>query len=256
MYGRFLFLTAILACSTSLSPAADSPSWQKISSPHFIVLHTGDESLARTVADRAESYYATIAADLGYTRYRNFWLWDNRVKILIYPTAAAFSEACNAPAWAAGRASAQRHEIASFRQSGEGFLSSLLPHELSHLILADFIGEARVPLWLTEGFAGWEQGGRTAPTAGSALPHRFPLKELTTLDIRRESDRSRVALFYAQSASVVGFMIKTYGGEAFGAFCRALRDGKDLGEALAAAYPHDIPSTDVLEQKWSTQKPP
>jgi hypothetical protein len=250
--GRFLILTGILAFSASHSPAANTPAWQKVSSTHFIVMHIGDDSLAKTVSERAESYYSTIAADLGYTRYQNFWLWDNRVKILIYPTAEAFSEACDAPAWAAGRASPQRHEIASYHQSGEGFLSTLLPHELAHLILSDFIGESRVPLWLTEGFSEWVQGGRKSPASGRLMSRRFPLKTLFNLDIRRDTDRERVTLFYAQSASVVGFLIKTYGGDAFGAFCRALRDGKDLPAALAAAYPQDAPSLDVLEQKWLT----
>lgn len=254
MYGRFLFLTAILVCSASLSPAADTPSWRKVSSPHFIVMYTGDEALAKTVAERAESYYTAIATDLGYTRFKNFWLWDNRVKILIYPTAESFAEACNAPVWAAGRASAQRHEIASYRQSGEGFLSDLLPHELSHLILSDFIGEPRVPLWLTEGFAQWEQGGRKPPAAGRLMPRRFPLKDLTAMDIRRDNDRDRVIIFYAQSASVVGFLINTYGGDAFGVFCRALRDGKDLAAALVAAYPNDAPSLEILEKKWIAPK--
>ena len=250
MNGRFLILTAILAFSASRSLAADSPAWQKISSSHFIVLHVGDEALAKTVSDRAESYYSTIAADLGYTRYQNFWLWDNRVKILIYPSATAFSEACDAPAWAVGRASPQRHEIASYRQNGEGFLCDLLPHELAHLILSDFIGESHVPLWLTEGFSDWEQSGRKPPSSGRLMSHRFPLKTLFSMDIRRDTDRERVSLFYAQSSSVVGFLIKTYGGDSFGSFCRALRNGKDLAAALAAAYPHDAPSLDTLEQKW------
>jgi hypothetical protein len=254
--GRRLILIASLTCFASLSPAAAPPSWQKVSSTHFIVLHLDDELLAKTVSERAESYYSSIAADLGYTRYQNFWLWDNRVKILIYPTAAAFSEACDAPAWAAGRASPQRHEIASYRQSGEGFLSALLPHELAHLILSDFMGESHVPLWLTEGFSEWVQGGRKSPASGSQISRRFPLKTLFTMDIRRDTDQERISLFYAQSASVVGFLIKTYGGESFGSFCRALRDGKNLAAALAAAYPHDVPSLDILEQKWLTPRTP
>jgi len=252
--GSFIFLTVFIGLFSALSHAADTPSWKKVSSPHFIVMYTGEEALAKTVAERAESYYAAIATDLGYTRYKNFWLWDNRAKILIYPTPESFSEACNAPAWAAGRANAQRHEIASYRQSGEGFLSDLLPHELSHLILSDFIGETRVPLWLTEGFAQWEQGGRKPPSAGRLMPRHFPLRDLTAMDIRRDNDRDRVLIFYAQSASVVGFLINSYGGDAFGSFCRALRDGKDLSAALAAAYPNDAPSLDVLERKWITPK--
>lgn len=230
--------------------AADTNGWQETRSTHFIVRHTGDEPLARGVAERAEAYYSSIAADLGYTRYQKFWLWDNRVKILIYPTAQAFATACNAPAWAAGRASHERHEIATYRQSGPPFLADLLPHELSHLVLGDFIGRERIPLWLSEGFAQWEESRDHTPPNPSCLPLRFTLHELMAADIRTDPDTTRVALFYTQSASLVGFLIRSHGGEAFGAFCRALRDGKPVEAALITAYPGAYPSLDVLEQKW------
>ena len=193
-------------------------------------------------------YYLAIASDLGFTRYQNFWVWDNRVRILIYPTARIFAEVCQAPAWAVGRASYARHEIASFQQSGPAFLTSLLPHELSHLILSDFMGREQVPLWLTEGFAQWEQEGRKTP--GFMKGQGFRVKDLIVADIRQDPDPKHVALFYAQSASLVGYMINTYGGAAFGVFCKALRDGKAVEAALTAAYSSDLPSLDVLEQKW------
>ncbi len=248
---RLFSVTVALCLSCWIAPLATPATWKTLSSPHFLVTCTAaDEALGKTVSERAESYYSTIASDLGYTRYQNFWLWDNRVKILIYPTAQAFATACDAPSWAAGRASTARREIASYRQSGEGFLSSLLPHELSHLVLGDFIGHDRVPLWLNEGFAQWEQSSRES--LPDLPPHggRFKLKELVIMDIRRDNDRQRIALFYAQSASVVGFLIKTRGGESFGRFCRALRDGKTIDPALTAAYPDDLTSLDRLEAQW------
>jgi hypothetical protein len=212
--------------------ASSLPDWQVMRSPHFLVMHRGDEAFSKSVSDKAESYYTAIAVDLGFTRYQNFWVWDNRVKILIYPTAQMFTEACQAPVWAVGRASYSRHEIASYQQSGGGFLNSLLPHELSHLILSDYIGHDRVPLWLTEGFAQWEQEGRKS--VGFASGQGFKLKDLVVADIRQDSDSQRVAIFYAQSAS----------------FCKALRDGKTVEAALTATYSSDIPSLDVLEQQW------
>lgn len=246
---RLLCLCVVFVSGLPLV-AAEQIDWKKVSSPHFIVLHMDDAALAQRVSDQSESYYSTIAADLGYTRYQNFWLWDNRVKIVIYPNAAAFAEACQAPFWAIGRASYERHEIASYRQSGEGFLSNLLPHELAHLILADFIGKNHTPLWLSEGFSQWEEA--RIRDRSIALPsHRFfPLRELMGLDIRKDTDTGRISLFYAQSASLVGFLIKKHGGEAFGNFCRALRDGKDCEAALTAAYPNEYPSLEVLEEKW------
>ena len=231
-----------------LASAASTQNWQVVKSSHFLVSHTGDEVFAKSVSDKAETYYTTIASDLGFTRYRNFWVWDNRVKILIYPTAKAFSEAYQAPLWAVGGANYSRHEIASYQQSGPGFLNSLLPHELSHLILSDFIGAGHVPLWLTEGFAQWEQKGRKS--IGFAPEMGLKWEDLMVADIREDSDQNRVTIFYAQSASVVGFMIATYGGDAFGSFCKALRDGKTIETALASAYSADIPTLDALKQKW------
>ncbi len=245
---KMLWSQVVLFFLPLLVLAASTQDWQVVKSSHFIVMHTGDEVFANNVADRAEAYYSAIAEDLGFTRYQNFWVWDNRVKILIYPTAQTFADACKAPLWATGRASYSRHEIASYQQSGTGFLTSLLPHELSHLILSDYIGHDRVPLWLTEGFAQWEQEGRKST---KLLPGQgFKLKDLMVADIRKDPDSRRVAYFYAQSASVVGFMITTYGGVTFGAFCKALRDGKTVESALAAVYASDLPSLDVLEQKW------
>jgi len=228
--------------------ASSTQDWQVVKSPHFLVMHVGDEVFAQSVSEKAEGYYSTIAADLGFTRYQNFWIWDNRVKILVYPTAQAFSDACQAPVWAIGRASISRHEIASYQQSGPGFLTSLLPHEMSHLILSDLIGQALVPLWLTEGFAQWEQDGRKS--SGRVPGPWFKLKYLMIADIRQDTNQERVAIFYAQSASVVGFIINTYGGASFGAFCKALRDGKTVEAALAATYSPDLSSLDALEQKW------
>lgn len=246
-----LLLLAVAGAARGLADTriGNGGSWDKVSSTHFIVMHRGDEKLAQMVSERAEAYYGEIAADLGYTRYQNFWVWDKRVKILIYPTAEEFATACKAPAWAAGRASADRREIASYRQSGESFLGTLLPHEMSHLILGDFVGHDRVPLWLTEGFAQWEQS-RHADSPAVSPGHPVPLKILMAMDIRKDRDPQRVALFYHQAASVVGYLIRIHGGERFGLFCRGLRDGKSCEAALAAAYPDDFPSLEALEQKW------
>jgi len=155
---------------------------------------------------------------------------------------------------AAGRASSERHEISSYRQSEDSFLSSLLPHEMSHLILGDFIGREHIPLWLNEGFAQWEHNRN--PSKTTPLPARaFALKALMDMDVREDRDVTRVALFYAQSANIVGFLINTRGGGRFGTLCHGLRDGKTIEAALSAAYPDDLTTVDALEQKWLSSLP-
>lgn len=245
--GALVLVLAAAALLAGGAQAASSNDWQVVKSQHFLVHHRGDAGFAGRVAERAEAYYDTIAGDLGYTRRSGFWLWENRVRILVYPTADAFRADSAAPAWAVGRASGKRHEIAGVQADGDRFLTQVLPHEMAHLVLEEFVGE-RLPLWLSEGLAQWEQEGRRSRVAGGG--ESFALKDLMALDIRKEQDPRRVQVYYAQCASLVGFLVATQGGDRLGVFCRGLRDGKDTAHALAAAYPDIAGTLDDLERAW------
>jgi hypothetical protein len=154
--------------------------------------------------------------------------------------------------WAAGKADVKRREIAGYHEGGAGFAESILPHEMAHLILNDFVGEEHLPLWVAEGFCQWEQFGRKPVPfiQDGETRGRLPFAEWVNVDVRRERDPRGAALYYRQAASVVGFMIVTFGGERFGRFCRALRDGKILDKALETAYPGQAPSLARLEELW------
>ena len=240
----------VLALAPVATRAADTGAWEVVKSRHFLVMHAGDTAFAERVAQAAESCYYAIADDLGYSRTSGFWTWDNRVRIMIHPTAEAFRAAFQAPAWAAGGASHRRHEIAGSRPDGETFISTVLPHELAHLILGEFVGVERVPGWLTEGLAQWEQEGRPPARLPRGAGQGFALRDLMAMDVRQERDPGRVRVYYLQCASLVGFLIRTGGGDRFGRFCRLLRDGKPCMEALASAYPDLAPTLDDLEGAW------
>ena len=59
-----------------------------------------------------------------------------------------------------------------------------------------------------------------------------------------------ITVYYLQSVSLVGFLIEKYGSANFAVFCRELRDGKSLGEALKAAYPTSIRNLEEFEYRW------
>ncbi len=61
--------------------------WLKFEGDHFVVLcaSSDDEDMAHDILNHAEDYYNDIADDIGYSRYHNFWTWDNRVKIILFP---------------------------------------------------------------------------------------------------------------------------------------------------------------------------
>ena len=229
--------------------------WQVIKGEHFLVYFRSDRDFARKVLNKAEYYYKRIARDLGYERYCNFWLWENRAKIYIYPDRESFLKESKQPSWSGGMADYTHKKILSFKGS-KVFLNKILPHEMTHLIFRDYIGfKGEVPLWLDEGVAMWEEEGKRqeAQRAVKILLRRgllLNLNTLTDLDVRRVKDEKLVHIFYTEAISLVGFMIKRYGADNFVDFCRQLRDGKSVDEALSSAYPSSISGLKELEKEW------
>ena len=242
--------------------AEASKVWQDIKDSHFVVHYNFKEDLpaVRSVLRKAEEYYTKIAQQIGYSRYRNFWTWDERVKIIIFPDQETFIRNTNQPAWSRGYAESDSslfHSriIVTYRQE-ENFLTGLLPHEIGHLILKDFVGfSTSLPLWFEEGVAQLQESnkkelaGRYLKTLAKSRQY-IPLRILMRWDIRKESDGQKVKIFYLESVSLVDFMIKTYGSSAFGNFCRNLREGKGFEGSLKSAYTVTINSVENLEKKW------
>lgn len=246
-------LFGILACAPAL---ASEPEWLMLKGKHFLVYYVDNVEFAEKVGRKAEEYYSRIARDLAITRREDFWLWDNRVRIYIYPTREKFAEDLNAPGWAAGQATYETEKMIATFYGHDGFLTSILPHELAHLVFRDFVGfTGKIPLWLDEGIAQWEEEGKREETLllARGLMSRnqlIPLTELMRLDIRQHTDGGFVAGFYAQSASLVGFLIEEHGAERFRKFCGSLRDGKDMDNALRFAYQDRIANIEQLEKAW------
>ena len=270
----FLSLASIL-CSMGI---AYGQSWQELGSDHFINHFTQDKKFAQEILDKAEVYYQRIALDLGYPRYSEFWTWDNRVGIYIYPDKPSFLKATNQPEWSQGMADYTNRQIASFLGSKE-FVDSILPHEIAHLIFRDFVGfKGEIPLWLDEGVAQWEEEAKREDMK-SMIRQLYNedklllLDDLMKLDLKifKEMDRVYirttrsksgeyvilflstdvlVATYYLEAVSLIGFLIERYGSTQFAAFCRELRDGKNLEEALRCTYPNHVRNLKELEDKW------
>ncbi|MDD5729619.1 MAG: hypothetical protein PHN57_00610 [Candidatus Omnitrophica bacterium] len=273
----FIFISCLLLIF-GIREISFCQEWKELKGDHFLVYCEKDDDFAASVLNKAELYYQAIATDIGYPRYSEFWTWDKRVKIYIYPDHAAYVKAANCPEWSQGMADYNNKRILSYAFSKD-FLDSILPHEMTHLIFRDFVGfKGEVPLWLDEGIAQWEE------TAKRAELKRFvkelyesdsllSVSDMMRLDIRnmKQMDRlyirsaltkkgTRSVLFldtsnllntyYAQSVSLVGFLIEKYGSDEFASFCRQLRDGKSLEDALVSVYPSHIRSLDDFEMRW------
>lgn len=249
---RALGIAALLVL---LCPLAWAENWQELKGEHFVIFYLEDAAFAQETLTRAEKYYDKIASDLGYSRYDNFWQWDNRAKIYIYRNQAEFLKATGKKSWVYGTAIYNERTIISYRWS-QGFFDILLPHELSHLIFRDFIGfKGAVPLWLDEGISQWEEAGRrkwAIYTVRNLIDkgEYIPLAELTNVGLNSENDFTLSAKLYAQAVTLVGYLIGKYGPTKFGQFCRALRDGKNIDDALSFAYTDSIRNISELEREW------
>lgn len=250
--------------------------WGRLKGKHFVIYYgpPQDRTIALKLLHRAEKYYRSIGAQIGYTRYSRFWTWDNRVKIIMFPDQQSFVVNTGRPDWAKGYVDRDAHlfqsrTIVTYKQEHE-FFDGVLPHEISHLVLHDFITSPSFPaiitennpvqhraisLWFDEGVAQLQEREKSAIAdqmmrilmkRGQYIDFHY----LSQWDIRKERDVFKIKVFYAQSLSVIEFLIKTYGSAAFGRLCRNLKDGKTFEEALRHAYTNRIDTLSDLEEKW------
>ena len=241
----------------------DPAGWLKVEGDHFVVLYpvSDDADTAQAILDHAEDYYHDIADDIGYSRYQNFWTWNDRVKIVLFDDQQSYVGKTGQPPWSNGFASIyselfKSRVIVSYKDQ-PNFLEVILPHEITHLVLHDFIGFQRpIPRFFDEGVAQLEQKDDSLShmdvmarliTEGQIIP----LRQLLSYDLIAHRDDARsVSIFYVESLYIVDFLIKTYGKDAFKEMCRLLRDGRGFEEALKASYYPTIDSMETLQERW------
>lgn len=259
---KILFLFFVMVGSIFKAAVVQAGSWQQQAGEHFIVYYDSEVTLTwvQEVLRYAETYYDKIAAQIGYSRYQNFWTWDDRAKIIIYPDQKTFSEKTGAPAWTNGfvvRDYNRYHTrlIVTYTQEAD-FLEGILPHEISHLILRDFLGpHKKIPKWFDEGIAQLQEKNKAleADRVMKTLVQEnkyLPLKDLVEYKIQEEKESLKVTMFYAESISVIHFLIAKYGSAEFGELCRNFKEDQNFESALKDAYLNTFSSLEDLEKKW------
>jgi len=254
---------AVVAAGWCLAAVAggadDAPAWREHATDHFRVLFVGEPAAAATSAGTAaERHYSRIATELGLSRPGQSWRWDRRVVIRLYPSEDAFRAATRAPEWAVGRASARLQEIACWAGQA-GWEESVLPHEITHLMLRAYLGqEPDPPAWFVEGVTQWMEPDRRAAAdeAGRWVLREgrsVPAEQLNGMAARDLADPVAATAFYRQAVSLVGFLFRHGGSERFGRLLRQVRDGKTMEAALRFTYPETLRSMKDLETRWAKE---
>ena len=230
----FFFLCGVSSAEVNISM------WQVVKSDHFIVYYQeAPPGYIDEFITKAEGYYNTIVTELGFTRFEGFWLWDKRCKIYIYKSIKEYQKATGQPAWSGASTSISKRTISTLLYKND-FIDITLPHEMGHLIFREFIGaKTYLPLWLDEGIACLQektyQRNRLASAKGLIASGFFiPLEKLSRI---RGDTLMMPNTFYAESVSIVEFLLKRYGKNKFVDFCRSLRDNKgDWRAVLTGSY--------------------
>ncbi len=143
--------------------------------------------------------------------------WQPKCEVYLYPTAAQYAQMTGQPDDSPGFSTMgmNQGEIISrrvnVRTDHEGLLTAVLPHEVTHVILADFFREQQIPRWADEGMAvltepATEQKRRAIdlvePLGKNLL---FPIETLMKMDY---PDNRYWSLYYAQSVSLTRFLVE------------------------------------------------
>ncbi len=249
---HWIFSFLIFFCLAS--PARAETAFQETKSRHFIVYY--EEGVSRDFVDMtiefAERYYGELTEKLGFVRY-GYWTWDDRAKIYIYADQESYVEDTGQPAWSGGLAAYQEKTIRVFPRSA-GFFDALLPHELGHIVFHEVIGSHVVPAWLDEGVACYLEPARRFGSEKIVLAARqdatfIPLEKLHGMNPQGMADSKQVELFYAESVSLLSFIIETFGIDRFNAVCDKIKEGRSFEKAIKLCL-FGVQDLEDLSRMW------
>ncbi|MEN8150882.1 MAG: tetratricopeptide repeat protein, partial [Planctomycetota bacterium] len=206
--------------------------FKSVESDHFRISWDGAQDA--TVGDRLkihlEDAYSEVAADLGIRPER-------KTRVILY-TRQNFKAVTGAHDWVGGLFDGRiRIPVQNFHKA-EREIRSTIRHEYVH-VAVDSVTK-KCPAWLNEGLAQHYEGRSVSTWLGTLSKAKradilFSLKELTP-NFTAFKDANRARLAYAQSLSIVSFLMDEHGPKAIGTFLTALGEGKKPEEACRAAF--------------------
>ncbi len=227
--------------------------WQALETENFRIFHC-DLATARRAAEIAESVRKAQAGRWKSPAATSSW--TPRCELYLHPNPKSYAEATGQPEVSPGistmandgtRVVSRRMNL---RADNPTMLSATLPHEVTHIVLADVFVARQIPRWADEGLAVLaeptaEQRNRVAdlrrPLEAGQV---FPVSDLMKMDYPDQKDWR---LFYAQSVSLTRFLVDQGPPERFLQF---VRDAQRTGADAAVRDVYQIDGLDALHDRW------
>ena len=208
--------------------------------------YEGGDSFARELMDTCEEGLARLTQDIGTYSERP-------IKIYIYASTSDLQGAMIFPQeWTGGVAFTEFSTIAiGISPARLDWGKRALVHELTHLVVhqATFSPYGQLPIWLDEGLATYNEG-ELDPVFRSYLERAILEDEL--ISVRSlcspfSAETEKACLSYAQSYSLVEYLLDNYGQDRMLDLLTLLKQGSTYDEALTEVYGFDI---DGLDARW------
>lgn len=227
--------------------------WSVAATEHFRIHHVAAKADARMFAVAAERARKTALRKwFGDTLQE----WSSPCDVYVYPTVEDYSQATGVPTHSPGhseiRAEGSRVLLRRIFLHADvsGMVEAVLPHEVTHTVLAGQFGENQVPRWADEGMAILDEPRDRIERHLKTLAR---LREQGLLYTARELLRitdypspRRVPAFYAQSVSLTEFLSSAKDAKTVSDFVRdGLHDGYEA--SLKRHYGWDF---NELERRW------
>ena len=183
--------------------------------------------------------------------------WSPRCDIFLHATGEGYAKETGAPAGApghstidlsSGRVVKRRVDI---RMDDVNALHGVLPHETTHVVLAGRFDSHHVPRWADEGMAVLSEPRERVAMHLKNLPtHRRDQTLFAVGELMKQSEYpegKRIGAFYAQSVSVVDFLVKKKDAVTF---TRFVRMGLKSGYESALEQYYGYRNFAEMEKDW------
>ena len=224
--------------------------WQHLSDGN-VNLHwyRGDRDFSATLMSFTQDALARLSEEAGIQL-------SEPINIYIYASKQDLLGALEPKAqeWTGGRALSEQGLIilqVEPTRSGLVWAERALPHELSHLVVGQVTENpyGDIPHWLDEGLAMRAEGELSVEFRRSldTAVRENKLISLRSLASNFPTDSERAVLSYAESYSVVSFILRQYGRDKMAELLGIFREGATYDDALQRALGIDL---DGLEREW------
>jgi hypothetical protein len=221
--------------------------WESVTNDQVTVFsYHGNEAFSHLILDTAQATIDRLRTDFAVNEVPPIRIWA-------YTSVDDFqgTQLKNSESWIAGTAYPEYHVIQAVLPEGDRYeVGRIVPHEISHQVLHQATRNPfnAPPVWLDEGLAvlNQEGGDEDYPALVHQAAEQGRLFSIPALISSQPLDAADAALYYAESLSVVQFVIDHFGAEKIAVLIDAYREGVSHDDAALRALGVDLEELDRL----------